>query len=91
MSLESPELAPEARKEHAPELTPDQKRFIQLLNEMMLAIHEVVYTSNLLDQEVINKYPELQDLVESIRKLGRVGWNFQKLAKRLSGGSGAKQ
>lgn len=76
-----------ARREVAQELTPDQKRFVQLLNEMMLAIHEVVYTSNLLDQEVINKHPELQDLVESIRKLGRVGWNFQKLARRLAGGA----
>lgn len=73
-------------REVAQELTPDQRKFIQLLNEMMLAIHEVVYTSNLLEQEVIEKHPELQDLVESIRKLGRVGWNFQKLAKRLAGG-----
>lgn len=71
------------------EIPPEQKKFLELLNEMMQSIHEVVYTSNLIEGSMIQQHPELQDLVDAIKHLGRVAWEFQKLAKRMA--SGGKQ
>lgn len=67
------------------ELPPEQKKFLELLNEMMQSIHEVVYTSNLIEGSMVQEHPELQDLVEAIKHLGRVAWEFQKLAKKMAG------
>jgi len=66
------------------EVVQEQQKLLELLNELLMTIHEVVYTSNLLDDEIVKQHPELQDLVTSIKKLGKVSWNFHKYVKSLA-------
>lgn len=88
MSIPTPNVeAPQQRME----LPPEQKKFLELLNEMMQSIHEVVYTSNLIEGNMVQQHPELQDLVDAIKHLGRVAWEFQKLAKRMAGSAGVSR
>lgn len=64
--------------------SPEQKEFMDLMNKLFLGIHEVVYTSNLLDDDVVEKHPELQDLKRAVRNLGKVAWEFQKLVRKMA-------
>ncbi|MEM1667433.1 MAG: hypothetical protein QXK11_07255 [Pyrobaculum sp.] len=60
----------------------EQKKLGEIINELILTAHEAIYTSNLLEDEVVEKYPELQDLKKVLRKLGRIIWEFHKMVTR---------
>lgn len=60
---------------------PEVQEFSQILNELLVAVHEVVYTANLLEDSLVKAHPELQDLVNATKKLGRAMWRFQKLSR----------
>lgn len=78
------ETSLEAKAQPAGIPTSEQKEFMDLMNKLFLAIHEVVYTSNLLDDDVVEKHPELQDLKRAVRNLGKIAWEFQKLVKKMA-------
>lgn len=72
-------------KPAVPEVPPEQRRFIEVLNELLVSINDVVYTANYLDGNLVQGHPELHDLVESVRKLGKVAWEFQKIVRNMAG------
>lgn len=72
-----------------PPLDPMQKEFLDTLNSLLLAVHEVVYTANLLEDSVVDSHPELKDHVTAVKHLGKIAWRFQKLAKRVAAAGAA--
>lgn len=66
-----------------------QREFLETLNSLLLAVHEVVYTANLLEDSVVDSHPELRDHVTAVKHLGKIAWRFQKLAKRVAAAGAA--
>jgi len=72
---------PQPQQPQQPGEGEEQKRFLQLINELLTTIHEVVYTANLIDDDIVKQHPELQDHVIAVKKLGKVSWEFFKYAR----------
>jgi len=66
----------------APELTQEQKEFLDAMNNLILSAQELAYAVALLPPELITKYPELAELVNSARNVVRAVWQFHKLVRR---------
>ena len=69
-------------EEKTPELTPEQREFLDAMNNLIMSAQELSYALALLPNELIQKHPELQELVESARNVVRATWMFHKLVKR---------
>jgi len=66
----------------APQLTPEQKEFLDAMNSLIMSAQELSYAVALLPNELIEKHPELKELVESARNVVRATWRFHKLIKQ---------
>jgi len=65
----------------APELTQEQKEFLDALNELIMSAQELSYTVALLPPELEEKYPELKELTAAARNVVRAVYKFHKLIK----------
>jgi len=78
-----PETRPETRPEaRAPEMTPEQREFLDAMNQLILSAQELSYVVALLPNELIEKHPELRELVDAAKNVVRATWTFHKLIKQ---------
>jgi len=85
MTKKSKRSAPVITEEQAtaaPELSPEQKEFLDAMNNLILSAQELSYAVALLPNELIEKHTELRELVESARSVVRATWRFHKLIKQ---------
>jgi len=52
-----------------PQMTPEQKAFLDALNELISSAQELSYEMATLDPEAIRKAPEIRDLINAGRKV----------------------
>jgi len=62
--------------------TKEQQEFLNALNDLMTSINELSFTASLLDDELLEKYPELKDLSVAVKKVVKSAWRFVKLVRR---------
>ncbi|MGC9012407.1 MAG: hypothetical protein ACP5VX_05580 [Thermogladius sp.] len=65
----------------SPELTEEQKKVLDALNELILATHELSFAIAVLPPEVFEKYNEIKDLVEAAKNVVKATYKFHKLLK----------
>ena len=66
-----------------PQVPQEQIEFLNVLNKVMMAINKLAFTSQLLDEDLLQKHPTLQDLRDSIKDVVKSAWEFMKLVERL--------
>ncbi len=66
-----------------PPTTPEQQEFLKVLNDLMTAINELSFTAALLEEELLEKYPELKDLSKSVKKVVKAAWSFVKTVQKV--------
>jgi len=64
-----------------PQVSEEQKKFLDALNNLIFNVQELAYAVALVPEDVVNKYPELQDLMSSAKDVIRSAYNFHKLVK----------
>jgi len=64
------------------ELTPEQREFLDALNNLILSAQELSYAVALLPNELVETHPELKDLVEAAKNVVRAVYRFHKLVRR---------
>jgi len=69
----------------APELTQEQREFLDAMNQLILSAQELSYTVALVPNDLIEKHQELRELVDAARNVVRATWHFHKLVKRRMG------
>ena len=74
-----PPLAPQQQ----PQVPPEQIEFLNVLNKVMMAINRLAFTSQLLDEDLLQKHPALKDLRDSIKDVVTSAWEFMKLVEKL--------
>ena len=62
--------------------TREQQEFLNALNDLMTSINELSFTASLLDDELLEKHPELKDLSIAVKKVVKSAWRFVKLVRR---------
>jgi len=65
-----------------PELSKEQREFLDAMNSLIMSAQELSYALALLPNELIEKHQELKELVESARNVVRATWRFHKLIKQ---------
>jgi len=82
---ESPEQLPtqptETPTEVKPELTKEQKEFLDAMNNLILSAQELSYAVALVPNELVEQHQELKELIDSARNVVRATWHFHKLIK----------
>lgn len=74
-------------KEQSPqkiEIPEEQKKFLDVLNELLIATQELSFAVALVPQEVVEKYSEIKDLTESAKNVVKATYKLHKLVKRMS-------
>lgn len=69
----------------APELTQEQREFLEAMNQLIMSAQELSYTVALVPNELIERHQELRELVDAARNVVRATWHFHKLVKRRMG------
>lgn len=64
------------------ELTPEQREFLDKMNNLIMSAQELSYALALIPNDLIEKHPELRELVEAARSVVRATWEFHKFVKR---------
>jgi len=63
------------------ELTPEQRKFLDTMNNLIMSAQELSYAVALLPNELIEKHPELKELIDSAKNVVRATWQLHKLIK----------
>jgi len=84
MPEQATEQAP-AQQQQAPELTPEQREILEAMNGLIMAAQELSYAVALLPNELVEKHPELRELVDAARNVVRATWRFHKLIRSRVG------
>jgi len=82
---EQPTVAAQPTTQTAPELSPEQREFLDAMNNLILSAQELSYALALLPNELVETHQELKELVESARSVVRATWRFHKLIKHRVG------
>jgi len=65
-----------------PQLTPEQQELLNAMNELILSVQELSYTANLIPIEIIERYQEMKDHMDSVKTVIRAAYRLHKLIKR---------
>jgi len=79
------EEQPTAAAQPTTELSPEQREFLDAMNNLILSAQELSYALALLPNELVETHQELKELVESARSVVRATWRFHKLIKHRVG------
>lgn len=63
------------------QLTPEQQEFMNILNDLIMSAQELSYALAVVDQSIVEKHPELKDLLEAARSVVKNVWRFHKFVK----------
>jgi len=66
----------------SPELTAEQKEFLDAMNNLILSAQELSYAVALLPNDLVESHPEIRDLMESAKNVVRAVYRFHKLIKK---------
>jgi len=66
------------------EIPEEQKKFLEALNELLIATQELSFAVALVPQEISDKYSEIKDLTEAAKNVVKATYKLHKLVKRMS-------
>jgi predicted RNA-binding protein with EMAP domain len=66
------------------EIPEEQKKFLEVLNELLIATQELSFAVALVPQEISDKYSEIRDLTEAAKNVVKATYKLHKLVKRMS-------
>jgi len=69
----------------APEIPPEQREFLEAMNQLILSAQELSYAVALLPNDLVETHPEIRELVDASKNVVRSVWRFHKLIKRRAG------
>jgi len=73
-----------AQPTRQPEMTKEQREFLDKMNKLMFSVQELSFAVAILPPKLIEQYPELQELVESARNVVRSYYEIHKFIKKRS-------
>ncbi len=77
------ETKTEAIPSKIPEMTEEQKKFLDALNELLMATQELSFAVALVPNEAVEKYSEISDLVATAKNVVRATYRLHKIVKGM--------
>jgi len=77
-----PEMPEQLPPVTPPQVSEEQKQFLDALNNLIFTVQELAYAKALVKEDIVDKYPELKDLMASATEVIRSAYQFHKLVKQ---------